>query len=134
MPVSSGRKGVSMNPPSTPDLLEQVRRRCRVRHYSVRTERAYVAWVWRFIRANGGTHPRTLGGAEVEAFLTGLATEGKVLRPGGVITDGPFVEIRERLGSFMIIKAENIEEALTLAHGCPVLDNDGSVEVRPVFQ
>jgi hypothetical protein len=63
-----------------------------------------------------------------------LATEGKVLRPGGVITDGPFVEIRERLGSFMIIKAENIEEALTLAHGCPVLDNDGSVEVRPVFQ
>jgi integron integrase len=81
MPVSSGRKGVSMNPPSTPDLLEQVRRRCRVRHYSVRTERAYVAWVWRFIRANGGTHPRTLGGAEVEAFLTGLATEGKVAAP-----------------------------------------------------
>ncbi|HEX6430816.1 MAG TPA: YciI family protein [Niastella sp.] len=63
-----------------------------------------------------------------------LATEGKVLRRGGVITDGPFVEIRERLGSFMIIKAENIEEALTLAHGCPVLDADGSVEVRPVFQ
>lgn len=63
-----------------------------------------------------------------------LATEGKVLRKGGVITDGPFVEIRERLGSFITVKAENIEEALTLAHGCPALDADGSVEVRPVFQ
>lgn len=63
-----------------------------------------------------------------------LATEGKVLRKGGVITDGPFVEIRERLGSFAIVKAENIEEAITLAHGCPALDADGSVEVRPIFQ
>ncbi|MCI0447195.1 YciI family protein, partial [bacterium] len=35
-----------------------------------------------------------------------LANEGKVLRAGGVITDGPFVEIKERLGSFIIVKAE----------------------------
>ncbi|OQP61875.1 transcription initiation protein [Niastella vici] len=63
-----------------------------------------------------------------------LATEGKVLRKGGVITDGPFVEIRERLGSFATVKAENLEEAVTLAHGCPALDADGSVEVRPIFQ
>jgi hypothetical protein len=63
-----------------------------------------------------------------------LATEGKVLRAGGVITDGPFVEIREILGSFMVVKAENIEEATTLAHGCPALDAGGSVEIRPVYQ
>jgi hypothetical protein len=63
-----------------------------------------------------------------------LATEGKVLKRGGVVTDGPFVEIRERLGSFMVVKAENFEDALTLAHGCPALDADGSVEVRPVYQ
>jgi len=56
------------------------------------------------------------------------------LRKGGVITDGPFVEIRERLGSFATVRAENLEEAVTLAHGCPALDADGSVEVRPVFQ
>jgi hypothetical protein len=62
-----------------------------------------------------------------------LAMEGKVLRPGGVVTDGPFVEIRERLGSFIVVKAENLEEATTLAHGCPVLDQDGSVEIRPIF-
>ena len=62
-----------------------------------------------------------------------LADEGKVLRAGGVITDGPFVEIKERLGSFIIVKAENLEEATTLAHGCPALDNGGSVEIRPIY-
>ena len=64
---------------------------------------------------------------------TRLAMEGKVLRAGGVITDGPFVEIRERLGSFIIVKADSLEEATTLAHGCPVLDAGGSVEIRPVY-
>lgn len=62
-----------------------------------------------------------------------LADEGKVLKSGGVITDGPFVEIREILGSLIIVRAENIDEATTLAHGCPALDQDGSVEIRPVF-
>lgn len=60
-----------------------------------------------------------------------LSMEGKVLKPGGVVTDGPFVEIKEKLGSFIVVKAENIEEATTLAHGCPVLDQGGSVEIRP---
>lgn len=62
-----------------------------------------------------------------------LAVGGKVLRTGGVVTDGPFVEIRERLGSFMIVQAEDIEEATTLAHGCPVLDVNGSVEIRQIM-
>lgn len=62
-----------------------------------------------------------------------LAMEGKVLKSGGVITDGPFVEIRERLGSFIIVKAESLEEATTLAHGCPAVDANGSVEIRPIF-
>ncbi|HEV9035562.1 MAG TPA: YciI family protein [Puia sp.] len=62
-----------------------------------------------------------------------LDMEGKVLRPGGVVTDGPFVEIRERLGSFIVVKAENLEEATTLAHGCPALDQGGSVEIRPIM-
>lgn len=62
-----------------------------------------------------------------------LDMTGKVLKPGGVITDGPFVEIREVLGSFIIVKAENLDDATTLAHGCPVLDQNGSVEIRPLF-
>ncbi|EPG67164.1 transcription initiation protein [Leptospira wolffii] len=62
-----------------------------------------------------------------------LGQEGKVLKAGGVITDGPFVEIRERLGSFIIVNAESLEEATTLAHGCPAVDADGSVEIRPIY-
>lgn len=63
-----------------------------------------------------------------------LAKEGKVLKPNGVITDGPFVEIREILGSFIVVKADNLDDATTLAHGCPALERGGSVEVRPVFE
>jgi hypothetical protein len=62
-----------------------------------------------------------------------LSQEGKVLKAGGVITDGPFVEIRERLGGFMIIRANDIDEATTLAHGCPVLEYGGNVEIRPIY-
>ncbi|RAJ73504.1 hypothetical protein CLV59_11357 [Chitinophaga dinghuensis] len=62
-----------------------------------------------------------------------LDLAGKVLRPGGVVTDGPFVEIKEKLGGYIVIKAASIDEALTLAHGCPVLEADGSVEVRPIY-
>jgi Uncharacterized protein conserved in bacteria len=62
-----------------------------------------------------------------------LALEGKVLRAGGVVTDGPFVEIKEQLGSFIVIKAESLDEATTLAHGCPALEANGSVEIRPLF-
>jgi hypothetical protein len=62
-----------------------------------------------------------------------LGDAGKVLKAGGVVTDGPFVEIRERLGSFIVVKAESLEEATTLAHGCPALDAQGSVEIRPIM-
>ncbi len=63
-----------------------------------------------------------------------LSGEGKVLKPGGVITDGPFVEIRERLGGFIVVKAEDLDDATTLAHGCPALTGGGSVEVRQIAQ
>ncbi|MDA3912641.1 integron integrase [Oleiagrimonas sp.] len=61
-----------------PRLLDQVRQCMRVRHYSLRTEQAYVAWIRRFILANHKRHPREMGGAEVERFLTSLAVEGQV--------------------------------------------------------
>lgn len=63
-----------------------------------------------------------------------LATEGNVLRRGGVVTEGPFVEAREILGGFIVIKAENLEEATTLAHGCPAMDTNGSVEIRLIYE
>jgi hypothetical protein len=78
-----------------------------------------------------------VGGIAAQGKLSGnglrLSMEGKVLKAGGVITDGPFVEIKEKLGSFIVVKADSLEEATTLAHGCPALDENGSVEIRPVY-
>ena len=59
-------------------MLDAVTERLRVRHYSLRTERAYIAWIRRFILANDKRHPRDLGVVEVEAFLTSLAVQGNV--------------------------------------------------------
>jgi integron integrase len=61
-----------------PRLLDAVRARMRLKHYSLRTEVAYVQWIRRYILASGKRHPRDLGGVEVEGFLTRLATEGRV--------------------------------------------------------
>lgn len=62
-----------------------------------------------------------------------LNNDGKVLRTGGVVTEGPFAEIRELLNGIIAIRAENMDDAITLAHGCPILEIGGSVEVRPFF-
>lgn len=59
-------------------FMEQVRGCLRARRYSLRTERAYLGWIRRFILANGRRHPGELGGAQVEAFLTTLAVRDKV--------------------------------------------------------
>ena len=61
-----------------PRLLEQVRARMRLKHYSLRTEQAYLYWIRRYIRAWLPRHPRELDGAAVEAFLTRLATRDHV--------------------------------------------------------
>ena len=75
-----GNAGVTTVPGASraPRLLDEVRRKLRVKHYSLRTEQAYVAWIRRFIVANGKRHPREMGAAEVEAFLSSLAVEGNV--------------------------------------------------------
>jgi integrase len=67
-----------MEPPAKPKLLEQVSRAARLRHLSIRTEEAYRNWIRRFVRFHGTRHPKTLGPEEVRAFLSSLATEGKV--------------------------------------------------------
>jgi hypothetical protein len=59
-----------------------------------------------------------------------LTQEGRVVRPKQVVTDGPFVESKEIVGGYSIIQAETLDAAAELAHGCPVLQNGGFVEVR----
>jgi integron integrase len=61
-----------------PKLLDQLRNALRARHYSIRTEDAYVDWAKRFILFHHKQHPAQLGPAEVNAFLTHLAVQGRV--------------------------------------------------------
>ena len=64
-----------------PRLLEQVRERLRVLHYSYRTEAQYVQWIKRFILFHDKRHPSGMGAPEVESFLTHLAVQGRVAAP-----------------------------------------------------
>ena len=61
-----------------PMLLDRLRDRIRLKHYSIRTEKAYLDWNRRFILFHNKKHPRTLGVQEVEQFLTFLAVERRV--------------------------------------------------------
>jgi site-specific recombinase XerD len=61
-----------------PKLLDRLRAALRLRHYSLRTEDAYVQWVRRFILFHGKRHPREMGAAQINQFLTHLAVEGHV--------------------------------------------------------
>src|SRR5436309_6365063 len=63
---------------SKPKLLDQVRQLMRLRHYSLRTEEAYVGWIRRYILFHGKRHPRELHEKHVSEFLTSLAIQGRV--------------------------------------------------------
>jgi integron integrase len=64
--------------PPAPRLLDRVRAAVRIRHYSRRTEKAYVAWIRRFILFNGKRHPLDMGAPEIIRFLSSLAVDGRV--------------------------------------------------------
>ena|SRR3990167_1272350 len=63
---------VSASPVVPGRLLDQLREQIRYLHYSIRTEQGCVHWVRAFIRFHGMRHPRTMGAAEVQAFLSWL--------------------------------------------------------------
>jgi hypothetical protein len=58
---------------------------------------------------------------------------GKVVKPNNLVTDGPYMEIKESIGGYAIVKAASVEEAAELAKGCPVFTYGGNVEVREVM-
>lgn len=62
----------------SPRLLERVRNQLRLKHYSIRTEAAYIGWIRRFIHYHGKRHPAEMGKGEVESFLSALAVERDV--------------------------------------------------------
>ncbi len=88
-----------------------------------RAQRAIQAWVsWmRGLEASG----------KMKSYGKPLETGGKVVRRKGV-TDGPFAETKDIVLGFIVVEARDIAEAVELARGCPFVQGEGSVEVRPV--
>jgi hypothetical protein len=63
-----------------------------------------------------------------------LASEGRVVASNKVVTNGPYVEVKEAIGGYIIVKAASIDEAAELAKDCPILTIGGNVEVRTVVE
>jgi len=83
---------------------------------------------------------------EWQDWMGGIAAQGKfsstnrlssvgskVLKPNNVITDGPYAEVKEIIGGYLVVKANSMDEAVELAEGCPILKIGGHVEVRLVI-
>lgn len=124
---------------SRPTLLDNVRAVLRLKHYSTRTEEAYVGWIRRFILYHGKRHPTEMGDAEVRAYLTSLATERDVaastqnqalcallflyndvlLRPLGPIDDIVRAKRPSRLP--VVFSEEEVAAILTRLDGTPWL-------------
>lgn len=60
-------------------------------------------------------------------------TNAKTVKPGDIVTDGPFTEIKEFITGYMVVKTATIEEAVELAKANPILKMGGSVEVRTIL-
>lgn len=63
-----------------------------------------------------------------------LDGSGKVVRGRAkAVTDGPYVEVKDSVGGYMLVSAKGITEAVELSKGCPILEADGTVEIRPII-
>lgn len=102
----------------------------------------------------GGDHPTDLESPEAmqahmqkwKVWMDDLGAQGKLIggeplyeagnvlsgAGGSVVTDGPFAEGKELVGGYLMVNSEDLNEATALAKGCPVLDSEGTVEVREV--
>ncbi len=78
------------------------------------------------------------GIAAQNKFVSGtglLFDDAKVVRHNNIVTNGPFGEIKETLGGFIVVKAETVEEAVAFAKGSPILQGEGNtVEIRQIVQ
>jgi len=63
-----------------------------------------------------------------------LDRAGKVVRGRKrMISDGPYVEVKDLVAGYIVVSAKDLAEAATLSEGCPILEGDGSVEIRPIL-
>tara|TARA_R110002167_G_scaffold328783_1_gene535310 strand:+ start:2990 stop:3331 length:342 start_codon:yes stop_codon:yes gene_type:complete len=62
-----------------------------------------------------------------------LGSEGQTVNANGVVSDGPYAEVKEMVGGYIIVKAQNLADAVKLSEGCPTLLMGGKVEVRDIM-
>jgi len=110
----------AMDSPESPRLLARVRDKIRLKHYSIRTEQAYVDWIRRFILFHGKRHPETLGAAEVEAFLTHLAVARQVAAPTQNQAKSALLFLYKQVLEIELPWLERVESA-TAPHRLPVV-------------
>jgi len=68
----------------------------------------------------------------VKQFGERLDGSGKVVRgKDKAVTDGPYVEVKDFIQGYLLVEAKDVDQAVELAKGCPILESDGTVEVRP---
>jgi hypothetical protein len=103
----------------------------------------------------GGIHPRDLRPEQIQQLMARfgewmaqmqqrgqlkgagrLEDDGRRLsrKQGQIVVDGPYVEAKEAVGGYFLVSAPDLARALEIGKGCPILDNEGTVEVRPLQQ
>ncbi len=65
--------------------------------------------------------------------LLPIQGSAKTVRPDNVVTDGPYTEIKEFISGYIVVRAENIDEAVEMAKGNPVFKIGGNIEVREIL-
>jgi len=66
--------------------------------------------------------------------LLPISGSAKTVKPGNVVTDGPYTDIKEFISGYIVVKAENIDEAVEMAKGNPIFEIGGNIEVREVLK
>ena len=72
---------------------------------------------------------RKVGDAMIDGG-DGLQPTGRIVRPGGVVSDGPFIEAKELVGGYSIVEASSYDQAVEHARSCPIVTSGGTIEVR----
>src|SRR5438445_5595177 len=86
------------------------------------TMKKWMGWI-DTLKKNG--HVKALG---ERLDPTGKVVRGKVKN----VTDGPYIEVKDAVGGYMLVEATDIDQAVELSKDCPILEVDGTVEIRPI--
>ncbi len=109
---------------NSPKLLDQVRDKIRLKHYSIRTEQAYTDWIKRYILFFGKRHPHDMDARKVEQFLTYLAVNGKVAASTQNQAKAALLFLYKEVLAIELPWLDNVEQAKTPKRLPVVLNRD----------